>query len=94
MRPVNLDRRAHGQVGQVGQVIGKEALLHPVDAQLKAVAAGSRAQWSRRASAACRSRPRHGRNELAGKVVEVIAPFDLKHEVIALGNFRDAFFAH
>ena len=42
VRTVDLDGSADGQVGQVGQVIGEEAILHAVDAQLKLVAAGGR----------------------------------------------------
>ena len=43
VRPMNLNRAADGQIGQVGQVVGEEALLDPVHAQLKAIAIGAEA---------------------------------------------------
>ena len=66
---VELNNRTDGQVGQVGEVIGEEAILHAVDAQLELVADWAPKRWSRRGSAACRSRPERPRRRTgrAGK---------------------------
>ena len=56
VRAVNLDGGAYRQIGQVGQVIGEEAVLYAIDAELERLARRQK-RWNRRASAACRSGP-------------------------------------
>ena len=51
VRPMNLDGGADGQIGQVGQVVGEEAFLDPVHAQLEAGCRWPPRRSSRRGSA-------------------------------------------
>ena len=72
---------------QIGKVIGEEPILNAVHAQLEFVSAGRR---SNRVSARLLLAVlvwRYRRNKLAGKIVETVAAFNFKHEVIALCNF-------
>src|ERR1019366_847692 len=48
VRAVNLDGGSDGQIGQIGEVIGEEALLDPVDAVLKAIGEIGRASCRER----------------------------------------------
>ena len=92
VRPVYLNLGADGQVGQVGQVIGKEAFLHPVHAQFKDILAGRRRD---RIGASLHLALRvlgHGGDELAGGILKALKLVDDEHEVVALRNFRDAVF--
>ncbi len=93
VRPVNLDFGADGQIGQVGQVIGKEAFLDPVHAQLKAVAAGRRCYGVGAGLHLALRVLSHGGDKLAGSIGKALQLVDDKYEVVALCNFRDADFA-
>ena len=92
MRPVNLDRSARRQIGEVGKMIRKEPVLDTVHAKIEVVAA-----WRRRNRVGARLLFAilvgcDGRNKLARRKGKVLHAVDGKVEVVALGDFRDADF--
>ena len=92
VRPVNLNLCAERQIGQVGQVIGKESLFHPIHAQLEAIAIGRRSDGIGACLHLAVGVFGHRGNKLTGAIREALKPVDDEDEVVALRNFGDAGF--
>ena len=90
---VNLDGSADGQVGQVGEVIGEEALLDAVDAEVEAVGGGGRGDGVGAGLLLAGGVRGDGGDELTGGEGKALEAVEDELEVVALGNFGDAFFA-
>jgi len=68
-------------------VVGKEAALDAVYAQVKAVAAGSRSDGVGPGLGLAAAIDGYGREKLAWRVVEILHLIELKLQVKALGGF-------
>jgi hypothetical protein len=87
MRSMNLDGATDRQVGQVGQIVGKEALLDAVHAKLKFVAVGRRGQRVGAGLQLAVGVQRHTADKLARRKGKAFQLVEDKAEVVALGNF-------
>ena len=87
VRAVYLDRGANREVGQIGQMIGKEAVFYAIDAKLKAVSDGRRSDGISARLLLTVLILCHSGDELSGLVWKIFDALDLKQEVVALGNF-------
>jgi hypothetical protein len=74
-------------------MVGKEAVLHAIHAQVELTAAGGRCNGVGAGLCFAFFIGRYRRDELAGKVMKVLNSLNAKLEVVTLGNFRDAVFA-
>ena len=79
---------APSQVGQVGQVIGKEAAFDAVDAEVEAVAAGSRGNGVGAGLLLAVAVLGHRGDELSGGEGKALKLIEDELEVIALGRIR------
>ena len=92
MGPMDLNGTAGLQVSKVGQVVGKEAAFHAVDAKVEAVAVGRRCDGVGTGLLLAVGVSGDGGDELAGCERETLDAFDDELEVVALGNLGDADF--
>ena len=93
VRPVDLNGAPRGQIGEVGEVIGKESAFYPVDAQVEAILACGRGDGIGAGLLLPSAVGGDGGNELPGYVRKAFQLIDDEIEVVALGDFRDAFLA-
>jgi len=92
VRSMYLDGSTHGQVGEVGEMVGEETAFDAVGAEVKAVAAGRRCDG---VGAGLQFAVRvfcDGGNELAGREGETLHAVEDELEVVALGHLGDADF--
>ena len=75
---------------QIGEVIGKESTLNPVDAQVKPVSIGGRRDGVGARLLLAPGVNGHRGDELPGDEGETLQFVDDEVEVITLGHFRDA----
>ncbi len=90
---MHLYRSTRRQIGQIGQVVGKEPTLHPIHAQVKSIRTGRRRNRIGAGLLLPLGVLGHGGEKLPryeGKALQLV---DDEVEVVALGDFGDAHLA-
>ena len=86
---VDLDGAAGRQVGEIGEVVGKESLGHAVDAKLEVVGVGCGGNGVGAGLLLAVGISGDGGDELAGDEGKGLEIVENEIEVVALGRFRD-----